>query len=352
MKQVTLDQRSTEWHDWRAQGIGGSEIPVLVAYAPQLLADAKAIGHAVADQADAILAQLSKIDLTSVYDSTPRKIWASKRGLAVPDVSNAHINRGVRFEDIVREMVEQRLGQEAIPLCAEHDSLPHFRVSFDGVLKDGRPLEIKCPSWRVFQKVKSSGIPAYYYPQVQYQAFIAGATETVFVAALIDEKNGVIADSYQENIPKDTGYVRAMLHVANFFWEAYVEGGREPPLVDKLDVAQRDDEAWQALAQAYRGAVEAAAFTKTLMDDAAKTVATAKKALADALGAYAKATGSGVTVTRFQTNGTVNYKSALFAMVPDLDETALEPYRGKGRVDVKVTLADAKSGESTEIEAE
>lgn len=343
MKIVKLEQRSAAWHQWRAKGLGGSEIPVLVAYAEMLLADAERRGHPIAERSVEIMSAFEKLGLTGVYDSTPRKIWLSKKGLLKDDgkANNPDILRGIKHEDAIRELAEKNLGQKAISMCAEHDSVPHFRVSFDGILGDGRPLEVKAPSWRVFQKIKNDGIPPYYYPQVLYQNFIAGKDEGVFIAGLIDESRGVITDHHMEVIPSSQAFLSAMLRVADFFWETYVEGDEAPPLVAQLDVDTRDDETWAALAAEYKEAMEAVAFAKEVLDAMTGEADAIKQKLVNELGIFSKAVGSGIAVTKYYRAGTVNYKNALYSLAPKTAASDLEKFRGKGREEVKITVGAA-----------
>ena len=68
-------------------------------------------------------------------------------------------------------------------------------------------------------------------------------------------------------------------------------------------------------------------------DEAAARLEATRAALA-ALATHAKETGAGVTVTRYWRAGAVDYKK-----VPELRGVDLEPYRGRAREEVRVSVA-------------
>ena len=123
MQFVELDQRTDAWFEWRKNGITASESPVIVGLSPY---------------------------------QTPWRLWAEKTGfMERPDLSrNPNVQRGVLLEDAVRERIAQDMCDIIEPACAEWDTDPIFRASFDGLTSSNLPVEIKCPSERVFMDVK------------------------------------------------------------------------------------------------------------------------------------------------------------------------------------------------------
>jgi hypothetical protein len=89
---------------------------------------------------------------------------------------------------------------------------------------------------------------------------------------------------------------------------------------------QRDDPAWGEAAAAFVAAKQAA-------DSADEALDVARQRLVD-LAMYPRETGSGVSVVRLWKAGNVDYKK-----VPELRGVDLDRYRGKGREEVRVTLA-------------
>ena len=160
MQFVELDQRTDAWFEWRKNGITASESPVIVGLSPY---------------------------------QTPWRLWAEKTGfMERPDLSkNPNVQRGVFLEDAVRERIAQDMCDIIEPACAEWDTDPIFRASFDGLTSSNLPVEIKCPSERVFMDVKvnreASETYKLYYVQVQHQILVADAPKGYLVFFCNDE---------------------------------------------------------------------------------------------------------------------------------------------------------------------
>lgn len=101
----------------------------------------------------------------------------------------------------------------------------------------------------------------------------------------------------------------------------YLDTDTQPPLSD-ADSVQRDDPAWVVAAAAFVQAKRAA-------DSADEALDAARQRLLD-LAMHPRETGSGVSVVRIWKAGNVDYKK-----VPELRDR----YRGKGREEVRVTVA-------------
>jgi hypothetical protein len=125
-----------------------------------------------------------------------------------------------------------------------------------------------------------------------------------------------------------TGYLQNMVMDIHAAWDAFwpsMVSDTPPPLTDK-DKVMREDAAWQAAAKGYLA-------LKAEADAVADKLDAAKAALVE-LAKHPSETGSGVTVTRFWKQGSVDYKK-----VPELAGVELERYRGKAREEVRVTAA-------------
>jgi hypothetical protein len=91
----------------------------------------------------------------------------------------------------------------------------------------------------------------------------------------------------------------------------------------------RDDTDWQVAAEDY-------VVLKALAEEAATRADEAKGKLI-ALISHNRETGSGVTVTRYFKQGSIDYRK-----VPELGEVDLEQYRGKPKEEIRVTITKAK----------
>jgi putative phage-type endonuclease len=140
-----LDQDSDDWLSWRNEGIGSSDVAVLMSPEP-------------------------------VFDRTVGTLWKQKIGYErAPQINNPHVKRGKELEPEVRDMVNEMLGTAFEPKCILRQDSPYLRASLDGLdLSIDALLEIKSPSDKVFEKyLKSWEIPKNYYEQMQYQMLVS-----------------------------------------------------------------------------------------------------------------------------------------------------------------------------------
>lgn len=138
---VDLNQSSKEWLDWRNDGIGSSDVALLMSSEP-------------------------------VFDRTVGTLWKQRVGYErAVELDNEHIRRGKELEPIIRDEVNKILGTNFNPLCIMRKDKPYLRASLDGIDFDRDAiLEIKSPSDKVFEKyLKTWQIPENYYLQMQYQ---------------------------------------------------------------------------------------------------------------------------------------------------------------------------------------
>lgn len=100
----------------------------------------------------------------------------------------------------------------------------------------------------------------------------------------------------------------------------------QPPPLTETDTVYRDDPDWQAATRHFIAC-------KQRCDEAEAELVKAREALL-ALRRYGREEVAGVQATRFMRAGTVDYKR-----VPALAGVDLEPYRGAGREEVRITVA-------------
>nr|WP_237143861.1 YqaJ viral recombinase family protein [Pseudomonas fluorescens] len=112
MKIVDIAQRTPDWHEWRREGISATSCAVIMGENP---------------------------------DKTPLELWKELVGIVEPaDLSVIpQVRRGVKFEPLALQAFEDKYGKMALPFCAESTAYPFIRASFDGVLDDKSPVEIK-----------------------------------------------------------------------------------------------------------------------------------------------------------------------------------------------------------------
>ena len=151
---VDLVQGTPEWHEWRAGGIGASSVA-------------------------------SVIQWPYAHESA-RAFWMVKTGRKPgTDLSkNFFVRRGNEQEPLARQAFERWLESQGIfdlviPTCVQHETYSFIRVSLDGLMSDGSPVELKVPAWETFESVmqerRNSEAYQRYLPQVQDQLLATGA---------------------------------------------------------------------------------------------------------------------------------------------------------------------------------
>ena len=139
---------STEWHQWRARGIGSSDIASILGVSPW---------------------------------KSAHQLWKEKTGIekAVDISSQYQVQRGVVNEPKARAMFELLTGKSFPAALAVHPEYDFMRVSLDG--DDGETvLEIKCPGQKTIDDAKAGIVPGYYMCQVDYQMMCSQRKKAIF----------------------------------------------------------------------------------------------------------------------------------------------------------------------------
>jgi putative phage-type endonuclease len=226
-KAAELAQDSPEWHRWRNDGWGGSEIGSLMGVNP----------YRDGSPTDAVRGKI-----------------AAREGTEVRRNENPNMRRGKAKEPEARAMYERLMGWEAKPLCVLHDEHDFVRCSLDGIRPDDDLiLEIKCPGGRNHEKfLQCAAVPEplirqqlfahcfdYYRYQVLYQLLITGASRCHFVSYCPGEFSGHDQFALIELFPEPFEQERVLERVAAFW--GFVER-RELPPPEWLEPAARPPE--------------------------------------------------------------------------------------------------------------
>jgi putative phage-type endonuclease len=282
---LKLAQGSPEWHAHRAQYRNASESAAVMGASPWL---------------------------------TPYQFWQIRTG-RVEQAVTAAMQHGTDMEPRARAAYEAKTGLVMQPLVLTDGE---YSASLDGITLEGDLLlEVKCPfkgkSSALWQAVSAGEVPEYYAIQIQHQLMVAGAA-----AAHLWVFDGT--DGWLIAINRDEAVMEAIRAAWDGF-QQYLDNDTPPPLTER-DTATRDDPVWKLAAVFYLNA-------KRKAEEATTTLETARERLV-ALASHPSESGAGVTVTRFWKQGNVDYKR-----VPELKGVNLEGYRGKGREEVRVTIA-------------
>lgn len=295
---VKLDQRTPEWFVWRRNGITASETPIILGLSPY---------------------------------KTPWRLWMEKTGKMQPeDLSrNPNVQRGVEMEDGVRKLFEEERLEIVEPACGICDEDSVFRASFDGLDSKGRPVEIKCPSRKVWDEVIANGEASdtyrLYAAQVQHQLLVAGADEGFLV--FYSEGEMKIFE-----IKRDEAFIQRIRIEGRKFFES-MQAGKPPEKDPERDLyvpeSEEDVTLWVQAARLFlRHQKE--------LDELEEKAAAVKCKLAELrpvfqslMGDNALADFAGVEVRRSCVKGRIDYQKALEATAGKMDPAELEKFRSE-----------------------
>ncbi|WP_422452188.1 YqaJ viral recombinase family protein [Endozoicomonas sp. ALC066] len=306
MRAINLTQGTDEWKAWRMKGITATD---------------------------------SSIILNKNPDTTPWQLWAYKTGqMLPPDISgNPFVRRGNRLEVVARKWMQERFNTILQPLCAEYDQASLLRASFDGISDSGIPVELKAPSENNFDEVlrlqqESTPYKLHYY-QVQHQLLVAGA-DVGYLVYFHETRQPLVFE-----VKRNQSLIDQMVEEGLKFWK-HVNGISVPALDPERDIylpeTADQEKKWLAASASYRKAERAA---KELEDQVKKLkgdMKDAEKLMIAQMGNFRKADYGGLVLTRFDKQGTIDYKKYLNEKF-QIDETELENYRRKATSGVRIT---------------
>lgn len=190
MRIVRLQQGTLEWHRWRYDGLGGSDLASILGVSP--------------------------------YEGcSPENVFAEKTRY-VQKESTFAMRRGNRLEPIARDLFERRHGWKFDPCCVEHDDEPWMRCSLDGLMVTGvmpQVLEIKAPAWQTHDEVLLGFVPEHFMVQMQWQLLVTGA-DLCHLVSINDGGRFAGKDQLAHVVVEADGEKQAaMLDVATAFWQ-------------------------------------------------------------------------------------------------------------------------------------
>ena len=272
---------------------------------------------------------------------TPWRLWAEKTGLVLeqPLDNNPLIRVGIEYEPQALQRFEEKHDVLLLPLCGESERYPLMRASFDGLSENNEPVEVKCPHESTFLDVllnrEQSAAYQLYWCQVQQQLLVADAAR----GFLFFYHQG---QDVEFEIARDQAFLTQLIATAMDFWSA-VKSDREPPKDTERDLylpKGTAEQQWQQLAANYRqNAVKIDAF-KVQFKAMELQQADIEQTLVGLMGEFMAAEHSGLRVSRFQVQGSIDYKAVLSALLPEIQEAALESYRKKPANRVRITCRD------------
>lgn len=238
MRIVELASGSTEWHKWRGEGIGASEIGIIMGNDPY---------------------------------RTPYQLWEKKCGFAKPEPLSGPMRWGIQNEDKARQWINAQEKLNLEPICVECTENPIFRASLDGWDRHQNVLvEIKCPTTQetIDRARTHSAIHSYWYDQIQWQMMIAKPERAYFAIYDVQVQGCIILQQWP-----DIKHQKLMREKASEFWDLVVKG--KSPELTVRDYKEIDDPALEVLLKEYE-----------LADQKCKEGTNQKKQLRDEIYSY------------------------------------------------------------------
>ncbi|MCY3974906.1 MAG: YqaJ viral recombinase family protein [Simkaniaceae bacterium] len=171
-----FEQGSDKWYGWRQEGIGASDVPILMGI--------------------------------NNYNTVAR-LWDDKKGENVKRLDTPATSYGKEMEPLVREYYNRERADEKIepvvPLCVSSKDNPLFKASLDGFCPyDRKLIEIKCPVRESVRSRFASGvIPSSWVYQLQWQLYVTGVEKGSLLCLVNDVVEGEDPEVIERAIESD-----------------------------------------------------------------------------------------------------------------------------------------------------
>lgn len=263
-----------DWSNWRRQGIGSSDAPVIMNVSPW---------------------------------KTPLQLWEEKVYGNETSQTSA-MKRGIEMEEAARRCFEKLLNVQVYADYITHKDRPWMRASLDGLDPDGKVLvEIKCPNKEDHALAKEGKIPDHYYPQLQHQLEVTSIPHMYYFS--FDGTEGVIVE-----VGKDEKYLESLIKEEEVFYTKHLLTKEAPPLTDRDYTSMEENSSWEEISKRWKE-------INRMLAQYEKE----EKGLRDALISMANGRscfGHGVKLTRSNPKGMVDYSK-----ISELKGINLDLYR-------------------------
>lgn len=209
MKKLELQQQSPEWHEFRQNGIGGSDI--------------------------ASIARI-KGAFKSYEDCLKEKAGIKQDE---PSAYLQHLfQQGHEWEEVVRNSFNTDLGYKFEPAVGVHSDTPTFFASFDGIDEERKTLlEVKFCSSDSKYSDYSKKVPKHYYAQVQWQLFVSGYDKAIIAFV---NGNGTVSAHHIAPDVKEQNILKECAETFSAHLEAFKLNYKAPAIVSGITSPEID----------------------------------------------------------------------------------------------------------------
>lgn len=282
----------TDWLKWRKQGIGGSDMPIVLGLSPW---------------------------------STPLKLYEEKLSEEIKENSNYQTELGNEAETKIRSLFELMHGKEFPPALCVMEEHSFLRTSLDGRSEcKTEIIEIKLSGKDDYESAKVGKVPDKYYPQVQHNLMVSGAEICYFMSYPFSEyeskRHGPLVweNLAVVQVGADKNYQSMLIREGIKFWDHILK--KKPPIPTDKDYKPLVGLSKEA--KKWLSNKEKIEKLESEQDELKKIITQA----AERQG-HSRFICAGIRIRQESRAGSINYKS-----IPVLKGMDLEAYRGDGSV--------------------
>lgn len=218
MKLINLEQGTADWHKFRLNHIGASDMAPLLGISPY---------------------------------KTRNELWLEKVEVSNSQVENANMRYGKDTEEYVRNILKRELGCYLVPHVCKHQTINWMSASVDGIdLHKRICVEIKSANAVDHELAKRELVPPKYYPQLQ-QIIETCELDTILYCSF--HKDELIYFP----VIRDELFIKKIIIAGNEFWDQVLYL-RRPEINDehkeftKEPYIEREDEHWNNLSLLWK----------------------------------------------------------------------------------------------------
>ncbi len=181
---VNLQQGTSDWLNWRFEGIGASDAPAIMGENP--------------------------------WKSRSRLMKEKRERKKVK--LNAAMIRGTELEPEARQCYEKKFGIAVPPACLQSLAHTWMRASVDGMTPCGsKVIEIKCGEGAYWNSAASGVVPVYYMGQLQHILSVTGL-QTIDYWCYVPSKPEIHIE-----VERDELYIARLIEMEKLFWHELSE---------------------------------------------------------------------------------------------------------------------------------